>query len=72
MTEFSSNDKPALLKAIELILAEPTEIRKESLNLQKKFQQRFSKKNTDENHGVSQLEKRIMKLINIQTIIHIT
>ncbi len=44
MTEFSSNDKPALLKAIELILAEPTEIRKESLNLQKKFQQCFSKK----------------------------
>jgi len=48
MTEFSNNDKPALLKAIELILAEPTEIRKESLNLQKKFQQRFSKKTTDE------------------------
>jgi len=49
MSEQSTgNDKTALLKAIELVLAEPAEIRKESLSLQKKYQQRFDKSKSDD------------------------
>lgn len=36
------NDKPALLKAIELILADPADIRKETLSLKQKYQKRFA------------------------------
>jgi len=34
----NGNDKPVLLKAIELVLADPADIRKETISLQKKFQ----------------------------------
>ncbi len=44
----NGNDKPVLLQAIELVLANPAEIRKESLNLQKKYQQRFSDSKSDD------------------------
>jgi len=49
MSEKNGNDKPALLKAIEIVLAEPAEIKKESENLLKKYQQRYSdSKSSDE------------------------
>jgi len=43
------DDKPALLQAIELVLTDPAEIRKESLSLQKEFYNKYSNsKATDE------------------------
>lgn len=42
MSEKNGNDKPALLKAIEMVLAEPAVIKKESENLLKEYQQRYS------------------------------
>lgn len=36
------NDKPALLKAIELILADPANIKKEALSLKERYQKQFS------------------------------
>ena len=49
MSEKNDNDKPALLKAIEIVLAEPAEIKKESENLLKKYEQRYSdSKSSDE------------------------
>jgi len=49
MSEKNGNDKPALLKAIEMVLAEPAVIKKESENLLKKYQQRYSdSKSSDE------------------------
>ena len=44
----NGNDKPVLLQAVELVLADPAEIRKESLGLQKKFKRRFSGSKSDE------------------------
>ena len=44
----SGNDKPVLLQAIELILADPAKIRKESINLQKKYQKKFSDSKMDD------------------------
>lgn len=42
MSEQSNkNDKPTLLKAIEVLLADPANIRKEALTLKKKFEKRF-------------------------------
>lgn len=38
----NGNDKLTLLKAIELVLADPADIRKETISLQKKFQKRYS------------------------------
>lgn len=49
MSEKNGNDKPALLKAIEMVLAEPAVIKKESGNLLKEYQQRYSdSKSSDE------------------------
>lgn len=42
MSEQSNkNDKPTLLKAIEVLLADPANIRKETLTLKKNFEKRF-------------------------------
>jgi len=49
MNEKNGNDKPALLKAIETILANPADIKKEIENLLKKHQQQYSdSKSSDE------------------------
>lgn len=42
------NDKPALLKALEIIVASPESIKKETDNLIKKFQKKYSGNKTDE------------------------
>ncbi|KIM10432.1 MAG: hypothetical protein KU38_07450 [Sulfurovum sp. FS08-3] len=38
----NGNDKPVLLKAIELVLADPADIKKETISLQNKFQKQYS------------------------------
>lgn len=40
-------DKPMLLKAIELVLADPAEIKKECLSLQQNFQKKYSSKSQE-------------------------
>lgn len=47
-TELSQVEKPKLLKAIELIVAEPVEIKNEALELKEKFQQRLSKTKSED------------------------
>lgn len=51
MSEESINndgDKPTLLKAIELVLAEPANIMKETQGLHKRFKQKYDKKTDDD------------------------
>ncbi len=42
------NDKPAILKAIEIILAKPEDIKKETLNLKEKYYQKHKEKKTED------------------------
>lgn len=42
--EQNSENKPTLLKAIELVLAEPAVIKKEALLLKEKYYRKFSDK----------------------------
>ena len=44
----SENDKPVMLKAIELILADPANIKKEALSLKERYQKQFSDLSNDE------------------------
>ena len=44
----NSDDKPTLLKAVELVLADPAEIRREAIVLKQQYQRRFSDSNSDE------------------------
>jgi len=44
----NDNDKPTLLKAIELVLAEPADIMKETQGLHKRFKQKYDKKTDDD------------------------
>ena len=46
--ELSQVEKPMLLKAIELIVAEPDEIKKEAFALKEKFQQRLSETKSED------------------------
>jgi len=46
--EDSSNDKPVLLKAVELVLAEPADIKRETESLLKKFAKEHPSKSTTE------------------------
>ena len=46
--EENQNDKPKLLKAIELILAEPAVIKNEALNLKKKYYEKYKNTKTEE------------------------
>lgn len=51
----SVEDKPMLLKAIELVLAEPSEIKKECFNLQEKFQKKHKGKSEERiNHLIAE------------------
>ncbi len=53
------NDKPVLLQAIELILANPADIRRESLNLQHKFRERYSETQSEDDINILVLDKII-------------
>lgn len=44
----SENDKPVLLKAIELVLADPKTIREEALSLKRKYEDRYKEDRTQE------------------------
>ena len=44
----SENDKPVLLKAVELVLADPKKIRKEALELKNKYIKRYKEDRTTE------------------------
>ncbi|MEY4768623.1 MAG: hypothetical protein RL637_1262 [Pseudomonadota bacterium] len=44
----NDSDKPALLKAIELVLAEPADIMKETQDIHKRFKQKHAKKTDDD------------------------
>ncbi len=44
----NGNDKPVLLKAVEIILADPAEIKKEAIALRNKFENNCSDKTPDE------------------------
>jgi hypothetical protein len=46
--EDSSNDKPVLLKAVELVLAEPADIKQETESLLKKFAKEHPSKSVTE------------------------
>ncbi|HET8703289.1 hypothetical protein, partial [Castellaniella sp.] len=43
-----TDDKPTLLKAVELILADPENIRKEALQLKKKYVERYKNDRTED------------------------
>lgn len=43
-----NNDKPALLKAIEIILANPADIKKEALDLYNQYENKYKEKTPDE------------------------
>jgi len=43
-----SNDKPALLKAIEIILADPSVIKKEALSLKSKYQDKYQSSKSED------------------------
>ena len=45
--EQNNDNKPTLLKAIELVLAEPAEIKKEALAIKEKYYNKYSDSNTD-------------------------
>lgn len=57
--QHGSEDKPALLKAIELVLADPAEIRKEAISLIQEYQRRFSGSQSDDEIKASVAEKII-------------
>ena len=44
----NGDDKPTLLKAIELVLADPAEIRRETIALKQQYQRQFSASNSDD------------------------
>jgi hypothetical protein len=56
--EENQNDKPTLLKAIELILADPATIKKEALNLKSKYSEKFKSTKT-----VDEIDKKIVDKI---------
>ncbi len=57
--ENNGNNKPVLLKAIELVLAEAADIRNESLSLQNKFEQQFSDSKSEDEINALVAEKII-------------
>lgn len=44
----NGDDKPTLLKAIELILADPAEIRRATIGLKEQYRKRFSDSNSED------------------------
>ncbi len=56
--EQNNENKPTLLKAIELILAEPAVIKKETLILKEKYYRKFSDKKTE-----NEIDKKIIDKI---------
>ena len=55
----NENDKPMLLKAIELVLADPAVIKKEALQLKKKYSQRYGADRSEEEVNDYTVEKII-------------
>ncbi len=43
-----NKDKPVLLKAVELVLAEPAQIKKETLKLKEEYQKKYDSKKTED------------------------
>ncbi|MDD7913812.1 hypothetical protein [Polaribacter ponticola] len=57
--EENQNDKPTLLKAIELILAEPSVIKKETLSLKSKYLEKHQNKKTEDEINIMIIDKII-------------
>jgi len=58
----SENDKPVLLKAIELVLADPKTIREEALSLKRKYEDRYKEDRTQEEIEERNLSMKMRQL----------